>query len=498
MYSVLIVDDEEPVLESYEFMLGVFSDGSQKKPFTLAGKARTGYEALKLIHEKEPDIVFMDINIPGIDGLSVLEDVHKKFPRMVCILSTAYERFDLAKRAIPLGVFAYLIKPVSRKTFFATLENALAELRSLPPETPEHTEPRLALLRRDIWTPMDEQRWAWYREKLALPSDSGLVLMAEWDQKTEDSRNTQAGSEKPGIPHMIAEQLSYKNHCTFDTLLNRSLFLISGDLNTEVFRQKTVKMLEELPGGAALHFGIGGLYRGPELYRSCSEALAELTAKQPESDAWSRAGKNINLLRQKMGFLPQKEITDLFASVWEPLFAENFNNAKVRMISIFTLLLDDLYGTFNNSASRKNSTPPFDPLEIAELPDIDAWKHWAGRNFSKLVLEANLDRQGNYPLPLVKALAYIRENFTKGIHLSDAAEAARVNAAHLSRLFTEHLKTNFIDYISALRINEAERLLKEKFITVKEAAYAVGYQDPNYFSKAFKKIKGILPTEVKQ
>jgi two-component system response regulator YesN len=75
----------------------------------------------------------MDINIPGLDGLSVIEDVHKKYPRMIFVLSTAYERFDLARRAIPLGIFAYLVKPVSKKLFFETLGNVLAELRAQKP-----------------------------------------------------------------------------------------------------------------------------------------------------------------------------------------------------------------------------------------------------------------------------------------------------------------------------------------------------------------------------
>jgi two-component system response regulator YesN len=498
MFSVLIVDDEEPVLDSYEFMLNAFSERnfSENAPpenrdilFTLAGKARTGCEALKLIHEKQPDLVFMDINIPGIDGLSVLEDVYKKYPRMVCILSTAYERFDLAKRAIPLGVFAYLIKPVSKKTFFDTLENALSQLRSLPPEASEYSEPRLALLRRDIWIPMDEQHWSWYREKLDLPSDHGLAFMVELDQDME------------AWGRQIAEQLSFKHHCSYDVMLQRGLFLISEDLNADVFRQKTVKMLETALNGLNWRFGLGGLYRGPLLYRSCSEALAELTAKRQETDAWNKVSKNIGLLRQKIGLLPPEEAKALFASVWEPLFAEDFSNAKLRMISVFTLLLDDLYGTLSaqNSLSKNSSgaSPPFDPVEIITLPDLGAWKRWAEVNFDKIALQANLERQGNYPLPLVKALAFIRENYTRGIRLNSAAEAARVNAAHLSRLFTEHLKTNFIDYLTALRINEAERLLKEKSITVKEAAFAVGYQDPNYFSKAFKKLKGILPKEVR-
>jgi two-component system response regulator YesN len=206
------------------------------------------------------------------------------------------------------------------------------------------------------------------------------------------------------------------------------------------------------------------------------------------------------VLRQKFGLLTFEETKSLFAGIWEPLFSEDFNTAKLRMVSFFTLLLDDLYGCWSVSSNRitgKFSTIiSLDPAEIMELPDLDAWKRWVERNFDRLVIQANLEHQENYPLPLVKALSFIRGNYTRSIQLVDAAEAAQVNAAHLSRLFTKHIKTNFIDYLTTLRINEAERLLREKPITVKEAAFASGYQDPNYFSKIFKKIKGILPTEV--
>ena len=489
MFSVLIVDDEEPVLDSYGFMLNSFSEGEgSKSPFTLAGKARTGYEALRLIHEKEPDLVFMDINIPGIDGLAVLEDVYKKYPRMVCILSTAYERFDLARRAIPLGAFAYLVKPVSKTTFFSTLQNVLVKLRSLSPENSEYSEPRLALLRRDILTLMDEQRWSWYRETLALPSDYGFVLCVE----------TERDMEMWGA--RIAEHLAYKYPCIFDVMLNRGLFLVSEDLNSEVFRKKTVKLLEELFGTVTWYCGIGGCYRGPELFRSFEEALDELTAKRQGIDAWSELSAKIALLRQKIGIAPTEETKALFAAIWEPLFSIDFDSAKLRMVSLFTLLLDDIFGCWSASprGNGGDNLPalPFDSAEIMELSDMGAWKRWSERNFGSLVLKANLDRQGNYPLPLVKALNFISDNYSRGIQLADAAEVSQVDPAHLSRLFSKHLKTNFIDYLTNLRINEAERLLKEKAVTVKEAAVASGYQDPNYFSKAFKKIKGILPTEV--
>jgi len=502
MYSVLIVDDEEPVLDSYEFMLEAFREGGEsdekKSPYTLAGKARTGYEAIRLIHETKPDIVFMDINIPTIDGLAVLEDVCKKYPRMIIILSTAYERFDMARRAIPLGVFAYLVKPVSSDLFFSTLEKALIKLRSMAPENSKYNEGRQLLLRRDIWKAMDEQRWAWFRETLALPSDHGIVLMVELERDMEI------------MGEHIAKQLSYKYHCTFDVILNRGLFLVCEDISPDVFRQKTVKLLGQLFGNVTWYFGIGGCYRGTELYRSCDEAFAELSSKRHRTDTWSALSRKIAALRQKIGLASPEETKLLFSSIWEPLFSDDFTIAKLRMISLFTLLLDDLYNcwspgghfvsgsTIDSTSSVLSSAVPVEPAEIMELQDLESWKHWAERNFDRLLSHASMERQGKYPPSLAKALAFVRENYNQPIQLYDVAEAANINATYLSRLFTEHLKTNFIDFLTTLRINEAERLLKEKPITVKEAAFASGYQDPNYFTKIFKKVKGFLPTEVGQ
>jgi two-component system response regulator YesN len=165
MYRVLIVDDEEPVLESYEFMLKTRED------FVPAGKARTGVEALKFIYENEPDLVFMDINIPGLDGLEVITEVRKKYPAMVFILSTAYERFDLAQRAIPLGVFAYLVKPVSKKTFYTTLDDVRLTLknRSTEQESGTDEDPGKLFLQKTIWKEISPADWAEYREQFSLP-----------------------------------------------------------------------------------------------------------------------------------------------------------------------------------------------------------------------------------------------------------------------------------------------------------------------------------------
>ncbi|MDR1506800.1 MAG: helix-turn-helix domain-containing protein [Treponema sp.] len=520
MFSVLIVDDEDPVLESYEFMLknfharedspGKYPPGGENRsgneedvpgsnPFVLAGKARSGYEALKLIYETEPDLVFMDINIPGLDGLSVLEDVYKKYPRMVCILSTAYERFDLAQRAIPLGVFAYLVKPVSKKTFFETLESALAELRSLPEEKATLENPLLRFLRTDIWKELSEETWRGYREELALPSDRGFTILLEIETDLEKRCA------------LLAKELSFKHHCVYDIMLNRVLFLVSECPPRDLFLRRWEKITSAVfPANAVWRWGMGGVYRGPQLYRSCAEALAEMETRRATVDTGERDRLKIIKLRRKIGFVDPEEARALFREIWESAFAGisgeaspgtssgappgtpgDFSAAKAAMVSLFTLLLDDITGAFTDP----EIAPPFKPAEIMGLENTGAWKHWTELHFEKLLLLASEKRTGNFPPPLVKALGYIREHYAEGIQLGDAAESALVSAAYLSRLFTERLKTNFIDYLTDLRIGEAEKLLKNSSMTIKDIAYAVGYQDPNYFSRIFKRITGKLPTE---
>jgi two-component system response regulator YesN len=504
LFGVLIVDDEEPVLDSYEFMLEHFSSPtlhagavSEEPAFALAGKARSGYEALKLIHELEPDLVFMDINIPGIDGISVIEDVYKKFPNMIFILSTAYERFDLAQRAIPLGVFAYLVKPISKKVFYSTLENVLSHLLAQKESAREETSetPLEAFFRRDIWTAMGEELWQRRREELNLPSDRGMSVLVELE------------TEKEKICASLAEKFSYRHHCVYDLMLNRAMFLLSENIdeNTEKARRHIAEIIAAVCAEFnveknAIFWGAGSLCRGPELFRSCSEALAEMEKRKNEagSTAEERERLRIAELRKKL-LDADEEARGIFAEIVGGLFSGEFTEkniviSKIKTASLFALLADDVCGA--------EEAPPFDAAnEIAALSDMSSWKQWTEINFEKLLIRAQqlkIERNANLPQPLAAALAYIREHYREDISLRDAADAAMVSVPHLSRLFGEKLKTNFVDYLTEIRMAAAEKFLAETNMTVKDIAFAVGYRDPNYFTKIFKKASGRLPTEARK
>jgi two-component system response regulator YesN len=479
MYKVLIVDDEEPVLESYEFMLKSSGD------FAAAGKARTGFEALKYIYENEPDLVFMDINIPGLDGLEVITEVRKKYPAMIFILSTAYERFDLAQRAIPLGVFAYLVKPVSKKTFYAALEEVRETLKSreAEPKLRIDEDPEKQFLRKTIWKKMSPEDWAKYRERFSLPSDKGIVLMMEIKE---------AGEQWAA---RIAERLSFRHRYRYDLMGNRALFLISGELGREALRKQMEELLKDIDPESVCTCGTGEMRNGPELYLSCAGALEELQAKLNRSDILTRERLKIVQLRHKIGIADPDEVRKLFRSLWEDIFhAGDMALAKAKMTGVFMILIDDSFGAYS---AQSGDGPPFNPAEeiLALGNSIEEWSAWAEEAFEILLYQAALRRSGNFPPPLTRAVGYIHDHYAEPIQLSSAADAAQVSSAYLSRLFSEHLKTSFVDYLTELRVEKAEKLIPASRMSIKEIAFAVGYQDPNYFSKIFKKITGLLPTE---
>jgi two-component system response regulator YesN len=488
MYRVLIVDDEEPVLESYAFML----EGD--KDFTLAGTARSGYKALELIYKQEPDLVFMDINIPGMDGLEVIADVYRKFPNMVFVLSTAYERFDLAQRAIPLGVFAYLVKPVSKKTFLLTLDKVREHLDGQSRTVAQDGEtPARQFLRKTLWKEMAEDDWERYRTRFDLPSDKGIVCLVEAEYSAGGGE-VPPDEEEPAWSRGIAERLSYRHHCLFDTLLNRGLFLVSEDIRWEVMESHLATVIREVFPSPGVRYGIGGCYRGPELYKSCNEALAELGNKRSRTEDQTRERLRLAQLRRMIGIADAGEVRKLFARLWGDIFAgSDFTLAKAKMIPVFMFLLDDCCGCYQGTAGEAIPFPPAE--DIMAVKDMTEWEAWSADAFEKVLKLASLRRLGNFPLPLIKAMEYIHEHYTETIQLGDAAEAALVSAAYLSRLFSEHLKTNFVDYLTERRIERAEKLIRESRMNIKEVAYAVGYQDPNYFSKIFKKVTGLLPTQ---
>ncbi|MBN2628306.1 MAG: response regulator [Spirochaetales bacterium] len=128
MYSVMVADDEEIIRNGLSRFLR--SDES----IELAGSAENGLDAFEKAAALLPDIIFVDINMPYMNGLELIENLASLEKEILVIVVTGYSDFVYAQKALRLGVFDYFLKPIMEEPFFALLDRAKSfvdEQRSL-------------------------------------------------------------------------------------------------------------------------------------------------------------------------------------------------------------------------------------------------------------------------------------------------------------------------------------------------------------------------------
>lgn len=99
---------------------------------------------------------------------------------------------------------------------------------------------------------------------------------------------------------------------------------------------------------------------------------------------------------------------------------------------------------------------------------------------------------------VVHAIQFIQFNYSRDIGVDDIANAVGVSRSHLYRVFISNLGQSPIEYLTEFRIREACALLQSSGLTVAEVAYSVGFLDQFYFSRIFKKVKGVPPSRYAQ
>ena len=95
------------------------------------------------------------------------------------------------------------------------------------------------------------------------------------------------------------------------------------------------------------------------------------------------------------------------------------------------------------------------------------------------------------------ALAYINQHYREGVTLKQVAAECHINTSYLGQVFHKETGSAFTDYVNALRIKEARRLLNNPTLKVYEVAEQVGFTDYHYFLKIFKKVTGITPSDLR-
>src|ERR1700757_117061 len=121
--NTLIVDDEKPAREELAFLLKAFPE------IHLIAQGKNGLEAVNLIREHSPDLVFLDVQMPGLDGFGVIKKlIDRKVPLPKIVFATAFDQY--AVKAFEVNAVDYILKPFDKKRIAQSVERARAKIEA--------------------------------------------------------------------------------------------------------------------------------------------------------------------------------------------------------------------------------------------------------------------------------------------------------------------------------------------------------------------------------
>ncbi len=271
--AVLIVDDETTIIESLE---GILSDDG----FEVI-HAFNGYEALKKVESESPDIVLLDIWMPGMDGIETLKEIKNIAPNLPVVMITGHGTIESAVDATKSGAYDFLEKPLSIDKVMVTINNAL-NFRKLEEE---NLYLRKKSIEKNSITGTSPAVQKLYGEIMnAAPSDASILISGEnGTGKEMVARTIHQFSKRPDQPLIIIncaaipeenldselfghekgafEDATSKNKGKFELASGGTLFLDEiGDMNintqAKILRALESKTFQRIGGGRTLHMDV--------------------------------------------------------------------------------------------------------------------------------------------------------------------------------------------------------------------------------------------------
>lgn len=177
MYKVVIVDDEHIIVEG-------LSKGIDWAKYNceVVGTAGSGEEGMELIRELSPDILFTDICMGEMDGLTMVAGIRSEFPNLQVTILTGYRDFEYAQRAIRLGASRFLLKPSKMEELIEAIGGMTAKLDLIKPGEPadEGDEETDAAASSYVVTRALNYMEKNYKEKLRLVDVAEKCFVSQW------------------------------------------------------------------------------------------------------------------------------------------------------------------------------------------------------------------------------------------------------------------------------------------------------------------------------
>jgi Response regulator containing CheY-like receiver domain and AraC-type DNA-binding domain len=527
MFKVMIADDEKVAIDSLKFII--------EKSFNdveVISTARSGREAIEKVEENTPDILFMDIRMPGINGIDAIREIRKKYSQIVIIVLTAFDQFEFAKEAVNLGVMEYLLKPVNRSKVVEVVERAVGLIRVEKEKRQLELEMREKL---EYVGPILENGFVYslilfdynkelvnYQHIFELKEEGGYIFTVEFvDPQTGGIHGDKIGIsvQSQQFYPFFTDTVKSLCKCIIGSLMvNRIVVVVPSSPGTDEFacRLEAVSLAEMLMErlseklNCGLRIGIGKTYKRFDMlsasYEESLKALRylqgegimhymDITARSTPAESEYPEYKE-KLLLQKVSVGDVQESVSAFCCIFDWLageYADQPLKIKNKLLEI-VFLVNRMSWEYEPGGGTTGEAYLEEMLSIKELEEL---RVWCKKRLETVISQINSYRDYKAGGLTKRAKEYIKSNYSKSITLEDVAREINVSPQYLSKLFKEETGENFIDYLTGIRIRIAKTILESEELSIKEICYSIGYSDPNYFSRIFKKNVGVTPTEYK-
>ena len=527
MHTVFLVEDEPLIRQKIRNIIER-DDG----PYTCIGEATDGELALSMIRDLKPDILVTDIKMPFMDGLTLASHAKSIIPWLRIIIVSGYDEFELARKAICVGVDHYLLKPVTAEDLSDALGKAGDLIREHKRNSVSflHDASDTETVRNALVSTLLEQLCngeITADETLNRADELGIdILSKRYAVVVSQFEGPRGVSNRREITSRVKFALvDEPDVLYFSSGMDRVVLIIKGTADLDVTEKayhiaQTLKHEVEDDSDAVLTVSISGVTDRLSAVRDAYHEASILlkTFGQPQQGRIIRAGDigrienpitapdnsffNLNIENQ----LKFAVVEDVPAIV-EELTGTLTNNALHSVLYRYYVLMD-----LTNTAMRiiHDFNPDTDASNLAEhfagLREVFQ-SAMSGEEFSELATKIclktiELRDYGNssHHVKLVRrACEYIQENFSQpDISLNTVAAHVSLSPTHFSTVFSQEMSETFIEHLTKVRIEKVKELLASTDEKIVNIAFSVGYSEPNYLSYLFKKREGFSPKEYRR
>jgi two-component system response regulator YesN len=532
MFKVLIIDDEPTIRK------GLINIINWKKfQCEICGEAWDGVDGLEKMEELRPDIVFVDICMPEIDGLELIKRAKKIVPNSKFIILSGYREFTYMQEAIKLGAFDYILKPSSIEELCEVVKRAVIELKYQKEDQREIKklkkcfEESIPLLKEKLLYDIifqiniNEEEINEGFELYGVQIKDFVMMIIEIDEESEKREPYQRQLYQFGIINTVEEMFAEDFKVEKIVLSSKQIgFIVLPVDNRELLidsvykKASSVQQLIESCFDFTVTIAMStkgkGVSKLHEKMIECKNGLSyrfymgdssiilyrDLDGFYKTQDSWISEGYDKSLCEAiKTGneenvrhILIQIKDKVLEAGI-EPEQIKTFYWNIIYEINNIRIAIKNL--ETSNKEVSKDIPSLYKMIETAtHIKDLhELLEQVAG----SIVNRINKYNKKSINQILQNAMKYICNNYAMSITLNELADHTYVSTYYLSRMFKKELGKNFVEYLSEVRIEKAKELLKDNRYKTYEVAELVGIQDPHYFSKIFKKYVNMTPTEYK-